>query len=47
MRWIWLLWIGVAMALSLALLALWRPFRGQISCTPENGVAHNAMMRDL
>jgi hypothetical protein len=21
--------------------------RGQESCTPENGVAHNAMMRDL
>jgi hypothetical protein len=25
MRWIWLLWVGVVMALALALLALWRP----------------------
>jgi hypothetical protein len=25
MRWIWLLWVGVALALSLALVALWRP----------------------
>lgn len=25
MRWIWLLWVGVVLALSLALLALWRP----------------------
>jgi hypothetical protein len=25
MRWIWLLWVGVVMALSLALWALWRP----------------------
>ena len=25
MRWIWLLWVGVAMALALGLVALWRP----------------------
>ena len=44
-KWIWLLGVGVVMALALAVVALWRPLPLKEVVYDETGVAHNAATR--